>query len=97
MEDWKKTKCGTCIFQRGKPICNSCMKYHLYKPMSNADKIRSMTDEELANFLDSVFNNIFDGYEFPCNDCSERINCDVCFEEWLKSEVEQMKAGGENE
>jgi hypothetical protein len=51
MEDWKNTKCGTCIVQRQKPICNSCLGHQFYKPMSNADKIRNMNDEELADFL----------------------------------------------
>lgn len=55
--------------------------------ITNADRIRTMSDDKLADFLDSVFNNIFDGYEFPCEDCRERINCDVCFKEWLQSEV----------
>lgn len=58
------------------------------KPQTNADRIRAMSDEELADFLDNVFNNIFDEYEFPCEFCTERINCDVCFVEWLKKEVE---------
>ena len=60
-----------------------------FEPMSNADKIRSMTDKGLADFLDNVFNNIFDGYEFPCEHCTERINCDVCFNEWLQKESEE--------
>lgn len=51
MEDWKNTKCGTCIIQRQKPICNSCMWHKFYKPMTNADKIRNMNDEELAELF----------------------------------------------
>lgn len=56
--------------------------------LTNADKIRTMSDNELADFLDNVFNNLFEGYEFPCEDCKERINCDVCFKEWLQSEIQ---------
>lgn len=55
---------------------------------TNSDRIRSMTDEELAEFLDNVFNNVFVGYEFPCEHCTERINCDVCFQDWLQSAAE---------
>lgn len=77
MEDWKKTKCGTCIFQRGKPICNSCMKYHLYKPMSNADKIRSMTDEELAEMFTKLAWN------------SEVQTTPLKYLDWLKAERER--------
>lgn len=62
MEDWKKTKCGTCIFQRGKPICNSCSGYRFYRPMSNADRIRAMSDEELAEFLQR-----FGTFNQPCS------------------------------
>lgn len=55
---------------------------------TNADRIRNMSDEELAEFLDNVFNNFFDGFEFPCDVCSERTNCETCFKEWLQSEAE---------
>lgn len=58
------------------------------KVQTNADKIRNMSDEELAEFLDNVFNNFFDGFEFPCDACSERMNCEICFKEWLQSEAE---------
>ena len=60
-----------------------------YKPKTNADKLRNMTNDELANFLDNVFNNIFDGYEFPCEFCTERMNCDICFNDWLDNEVKE--------
>ena len=55
---------------------------------TNADRIRNMSDEKLAEFLDNVFNNFFDGFEFPCDACSERMNCEICFKEWLQSEAE---------
>lgn len=55
---------------------------------TNADKIRNMSDEELASFLDNVFNNFFDGFEFACDICAERTNCETCFKEWLQSEAE---------
>jgi hypothetical protein len=77
MEDWKKTKCGTCIFQRGKPICNSCSGYRFYRPMSNADRIRSMNDEELAEFLVNFKNTFGEEYE-------GKMSC----LDWLQSEAE---------
>lgn len=55
---------------------------------TNADRIRNMSDEKLAIFLDNVFNNFFDGFEFPCDVCTERTNCETCFKEWLQSEAE---------
>lgn len=47
-----------------------------------------MSDEELASFLDNVFNNFFDGFEFACDICTERTNCETCFKDWLQSEAE---------
>lgn len=51
---------------------------------TNADRIRNMSDEELAEFLDNVFNN----FEVACDICTERTNCETCFKEWLQSETE---------
>lgn len=89
MEDWKNTKCGTCIIQRQKPICNSCRGHQFYKPMSNADKIRKMNDEELAEFMEN-----FDktggcdmcsaAYQCKCNGISK---CKDGYLGWLQSEV----------
>lgn len=92
MTDWKKTKCGTCVYQRKKPICNSCLRFQLYRPMTNADRIRSMSDEELAEFLDDLTDN--------CCRCAEHQNCGNCqigldaktgfcdIKKWLQSEAE---------
>ena len=73
--------------------CNECkhgvnVKDH-YKPRSNADHIRSMSDEELAGFLDE-----FDSVS-GCDMCSIRGNCHIeskCIEGflgWLKSETKE--------
>ena len=55
---------------------------------TNADKIRNMTDEELANMLDEVAVNGIMALDkdYPCDDCAEKINCDICFLEWLQTE-----------
>ena len=87
MEDWKNTKCGTCIIQRQKPICNSCLGHQFYKPMSNADKIRNMSDEELAEFF-----NQFDSiccmclFQVGCSNI-ENNRCEKGILQWLQSEV----------
>ena len=47
-----------------------------YKAMTNADKIRSMTDEELAELLNEKLQQI------SCGDCKEILL------KWLKSEAE---------
>jgi hypothetical protein len=58
------------------------------KPQTNADRIRAMTDEELASFI----------YDHSCafcpmDDCDGRMNIgrDACYKrwlDWLKQEVE---------
>ena len=59
------------------------------KPQTNADRIRSMTDEELANLFDEVETGSFLADKYPCSECTEKINCDVCFLEWLRAESEE--------
>lgn len=61
------------------------------KKETNADKIRAMTDEELADYIFGVSESLV-----PCVKCSE--DCDFCelseeeckarILEWLQSEVE---------
>jgi len=49
-------KCDICSFQRCgfyEYPCDQCDDYSEYKPRSNADRIRAMSDEELAEFLAS--------------------------------------------
>ena len=50
------------------------------KHMTNADKIRTMSDEELADFLGGK----------GCIDCTrecEEAKCESCWLEWLKQEA----------
>lgn len=56
------------------------------KPITNADRIRSMTDEELAEFIgDDLMYNICP------SDCFEDPDrpCKVCALAWLKQEVKE--------
>ena len=91
MEDWKNTKCGTCIIQRQKPICNSCMGHQFYKPMSNADRIRSMNDEELADMLHNIGSYVENGnplVDIYIGDDKSTVDDSFGFLlEWLQSEV----------
>lgn len=54
-----------------------------YSPMTNADRIRSMTDEELASFLKEVKEDYqWANPDYPdCDDCGKWL-------EWLQSEEE---------
>lgn len=89
MADWKKTKCGTCVYQRKKPICNSCLSFQLYRPMTNADRIRAMSDEELAELLEKIVSGNRDVIGINCGDSKcEIIKCTGCIKVWLQSEAE---------
>lgn len=50
---------------------------------SNADRIRAMTDEELAKFLDCYC--VSASWECPRH---HEIKCHECWLEWLKKEVD---------
>ena len=60
-----------------------------YKPMTNADRIRAMTDEELARWIATTADD-------NCPDTAHERYCDnrcgECWLDWLKSPVE----GGDN-
>lgn len=59
------------------------------RPQTNADRIRSMTDEELASFLKEVKEDYqWANPDYPdCEDCGEWLN-------WLQSEAEMEENDG---
>lgn len=57
-----------------------------YETITNADRIRSMTDEELAEFL--TFNGFCNASPL-CPHRNDDIQCEQCVIEWLKSEVKE--------
>lgn len=86
--------CNICINGKRPSYSASCVECGLlrknYKPMTNADRIRRMTDEELAKLFVSGW---FDGPLFTCPvkdvECESDISCDACFMEWIKAPVEE--------
>lgn len=61
--------------------------------LTNADRIRAMSDEELAEFLERVHN-------FPCESCCDNLywcrrnnapepSCRNHFEDWLRQPAEE--------
>lgn len=52
--------------------------------MTNGDKIRSMTDEELAKF---IFENLGNWWSIICTKRFEDVN----LEKWVSSEYEEKK------
>ena len=56
--------------------------------MTNADKIRNMSDEELAEWLYKTIyhtaNNLFKCENIPVNKCKD---CKKCYLDWLQTEI----------
>lgn len=69
-----------------KEECDMCNKKY-FEPITNADRIRAMTDDELAKFLSAEIFTIPE-----CNQldvvtrCDE--DCNKCWLDWLKQESE---------
>ena len=90
-------KCEYCYLQNARPCyeCYACISGDDHfrpakpekKPMTNADKIRAMTDDELA---DLIIREI--GYCAPTGDCEKSSNdCRACWLDWLKQSAEEGK------
>ena len=84
--------CNDCKNLRKKPQCKyygfgsnhaeKCKDYEESK-QTNADHIRSMSDEELAEFL-------IDHHRYPCKYCSGcHVECSDGLMQWLKSEAKE--------
>ena len=57
--------------------------------MTNADRIRKMTDEELFRFIVMIESNELHYDALPCEYCqkTDTSDCDKCIKKWLKSDV----------
>ena len=61
-----------------------------YEPQTNADKIRNMSDEELANVAKNPCDMGFDmGFYVPSKWCKGRNCGSQCTLDWLKQEVSE--------
>ena len=73
-------KCDTCRNQNSWWICDICALLHdNFEPLTNGDRIRAMTDEELAEFLGT-----FTCSGVDADDCSRTDDCAECRLAWLK-------------
>lgn len=86
MSEWKYQYCRDCVDGNcdmritDEVICEN----YKPKPQTNADRIRAMTDEELAEFIgDDAMHDICP------NDCQDDLDrpCKVCALGWLKQEA----------
>ena len=80
-----------CGMQKGiAPLesCDGCESYHSIRKRTNADRIRAMTDEELAEFITGA---AYDFVERPgmCDVCDTATvqHCENCWLDWLKQEA----------
>lgn len=74
--------------------CRMCGNGKGGKKMTNADRIRNMTNEELAEFLLKVNSAYSEPYMTGETDCkwedypTHDKGCKDCFKEWLESECD---------
>ncbi len=83
-----KEACGYAPLTRVIPVADilEIMEQEKEKPQTNADWIRSMTDEELTAFLCNITSN-----DEGCDSCLAWKYCHkghTGFEDWLKAESE---------
>jgi hypothetical protein len=64
---------------------------HQPKPMTNADRIRAMTDEELVVFI-NTFNICDNRTNFECK-FNYGADCSECVLDWLRQPVEENDNG----
>lgn len=58
------------------------------KPITNADRIRAMSDEELADFIDRCEMNDIDYAKTFCDLCNGQYECNQCRIDWLQQPAE---------
>ena len=82
-----ETKNGRCGLKGSYAYRHKCYTEDMcrcHEPKTNADHIRSMTDEELAEFLDSVYCH---GWSKGANDI---LDADPYYHDWLKKPYEEV-------
>lgn len=68
------------------PVCGAEMR--VGTDMTNGDRIRAMTDEELAEFLDRWEMGDIDYSKTFCDLCKGQLDChNDCLMGWLKQEA----------
>lgn len=89
--DWDADGC-TCMID-GRLVYNAsdyaCDQYRPAKPLTNADRIRQMVDEELSAFLGWIADNC--SYN-TCDNCpmyGACVDVPLSRDKWLKQEVSE--------
>ena len=93
---WGTKECESCSCGGDAAKCDfyDYVRERVKKPITNADKIRQMTDEELADFIGGIFtlnSNVWGDYD-PRTVVMQEPRVEVRNKkemlEWLKQEVE---------
>lgn len=87
---YPESVCPHMTVLKGKSYCDAtpCQLTGELPKKSNADRIRSMTDEELAKFLADC-SDCASCYLDEPNNCGTEETCAKAFLEWLKQPVEE--------
>ena len=82
-----KTDCARADGNYGYTFCDK----YTHPPMTNADRIRAMSDEELVNFLMRLMGHAqcFAEGIFPYHPCPQEQNCKQCGLDWLQQPAEE--------
>ena len=101
----KNIKCRSCFFYRNEwcekivdsPDPEEARDCNYFREMTNADLIRSMTDEKLAELIDRETDSCA-----PTGDCEKMSrDCKACWLDWLQQPAEEdeyvCKAGEQKE
>ncbi len=83
-------------------VCHYPLPCKRQKPLTRADAIRQMTDEQLADLIASHLDMVELGYCQNKKECDEQLKkgetpsawCRVCLIEWLKSPEREDSADG---
>ena len=83
------SKCETCGKKQFGYLCDGCIHdpsaTDKYEPMNNADRIRAMSDEELAVWLEDVVSCL----DCPISkECNSGEHCRMWMKKWLKQPAE---------
>ena len=65
-----------------------CKKAKTEYVKTNADRIRAMSDEELADFIDRCEMNDIDYAKTFCDLCNGQYECNQCRLDWLQQQAE---------
>ena len=79
-----------CPMQVGYKVdeCDHKDRPYRTEPITNAQKIRAMSDEELAAFIGRCEMNDIDYAKTFCDLCNGQYECDQCRLDWLQQPAE---------